>query len=148
MTQLSIRQAAQTTGLTEDTLRYYERIGLLLNVERASSGHRRYSEDELMWIGFVQRLRGTGMSLERIQTYIELWRQGEHTAPERKALLETHAAEVEAQIVRLQTSLAAIHFKLEHYRNLETEQSGETTCSTTRPERTVPERSLHTHKQN
>ena len=60
MTQLSIGQAAQATGLTEDTLRYYERLGLLLDVRRADSGHRRYNEDELAWIGFVQRLRGTG----------------------------------------------------------------------------------------
>lgn len=147
MTQLSISQAAQTTGLTEDTLRYYERIGLLLNVERASSGHRRYSEDELMWIGFVQRLRGTGMSLERIQTYVELWRQGEHTAPERKALLEAHAAEVKAQIIKLQTSLDAIYFKLEHYRSFGTEQGDDNTCSTARPERTVPKRSLRSDKR-
>ena len=148
MTQLSIRQAAQTTGLTEDTLRYYERRGLLLNVERASSGHRRYSEDELMWIGFVQRLRGTGMSLERIQTYVELWRQGDHTAPERKALLEAHAAEVEAQITKLQTSLDAIYFKLKHYRNLGPGQGDDNTCSMARPERTVPERSLRSDKRN
>lgn len=140
MDYLSIGQAAQATGLTEDTLRYYEQLGLLLDVRRADSGHRRYSKDELSWIGFVQRLRGTGMSLGRIHQYVELWRQGEHTVPERKALLEAHAAAVEAQVATLQASLETIHRKLEHYRDLEA-VSGDGDCPITRPERTVPKRS-------
>lgn len=140
MTQFSIGQAAQATGLTEDTLRYYERLGLLLDVQRADSGHRRYSEDELAWIGFVQRLRGTGMSLGRIQQYVELWRQGEHTVSERKALLEAHAAEVAAQVAKLQASLEIINLKLEHYRDLEAGRGDGSDCPIVRPERTVPKR--------
>lgn len=138
MTQFSIGQAARATGLTEDTLRYYERLGLLLEVQRADSGHRRYSEDELSWIGFVQRLRGTGMSLGRIKQYVALWQQGEHTVPERKALLEAHADEVEAQLAILQASLEVINLKLEHYRDLEAGRGGD--CPIVRPERTVPKR--------
>lgn len=141
MAYLSIGQVSQATGLTEDTLRYYEQLGLLLDVRRANSGHRRYSENELSWIGFVQRLRGTGMSLGRIQRYVDLWRGGEHTVPDRKALLEAHAAEVEAQVARLQASLETVYLKLEHYRDLEAGRGDGNDCPLERPERTVPTRS-------
>ena len=57
-TSLSIAEAADATGLTTHTLRYYERDGLLLDaVDRASSGHRRYSEDDVGWIRMITRLR-------------------------------------------------------------------------------------------
>lgn len=141
MTQFSIGQAAQATGLTDDTLRYYERLGLMPEVSRANSGHRRYSEDDIRWLEFLLRLRGTGMSLEHIQTYVALWRQGDHTVSERKALLEAHAAGIETQMTELQVSLDVIHFKLEHYRDLEAGLAGGDDCPLTRPKRKVPKRS-------
>lgn len=140
MTQLSIGQAAHYTGLTEDTLRYYERLGLV-EVKRSESGHRRYEAEDLKWLEFLVRLRGTGMSLERIQTYVTLWRQGDQTIAERKALLEAHAAEVEAQVAQSQASLNVIYFKLEHYQDLLAGRTQGDECPKIRPKRTVPKRS-------
>ena len=62
-TDLTIQQVAALTQLSEHTLRYYERIGLLDPVNRASSGHRRYSTGDIAWIEFLTRLRTTGMPI-------------------------------------------------------------------------------------
>jgi len=59
--ELTISEAAERTGLTRHTLRYYERDGLMLGVGRAGSGHRRYSERDLGWIELITKLRATGM---------------------------------------------------------------------------------------
>ncbi|GAA3826924.1 MerR family transcriptional regulator [Nocardioides panacisoli] len=68
MTGLSIAEAAERLGLTVDTLRYYEKDDLLLRaVPRASSGHRRYQEDDLRWIELVTRLRATGMPIRDVR---------------------------------------------------------------------------------
>lgn len=60
---LTIQQVAAATGLTEHTLRYYERIGLIHPIVRAGSGHRRYCERDIWWIEFLMKLRNTGMSI-------------------------------------------------------------------------------------
>ena len=73
MTALTIAEAAQETGLTTHTLRYYERDGLMLaSVDRSVSGHRRYSERDLTWIEMITRLRSTGMPIRDVRRYAEL----------------------------------------------------------------------------
>ncbi len=116
MPGLSIQQTAQETGLSIDTLRYYERIGLLAPSRDASSRHRRYSERDLAWIDFVTKLRSTGMPLSEIHQYIHLYQQGESTQAQRQRLLEAQAARVEARIAELREALAVIHKKIDGYR--------------------------------
>ncbi|QSF58556.1 MerR family transcriptional regulator [Nocardioides sp. zg-1228] len=88
MTGLSIAEAAARSGLTAHTLRYYERDGLLLHaVERAPSGHRRYTEEDLRWIEMVTRLRATGMPIRDVRRYAALVRAGDGTEAERLGLL-------------------------------------------------------------
>lgn len=113
---LSIGEAARASGLSEDTLRYYERIGLTPFVERASSGHRRYSPDDLQWLAFVTNMRKTGMSIETLQRYAELIRRaddGEDVKEEKRALLLAHAQSVREKIKELQTCLEVVDYKLE-----------------------------------
>ena len=86
----TIQRAAEETGLTADTLRYYERIGILPGIGRSQSGHRRFTDDDMGWIKLVQCLRATGMPLEDLHRYAELVQEGEHTAAERLRLLEAH----------------------------------------------------------
>ena len=86
----TIQRAAEETGLTADTLRYYERIGILPGIGRSQSGHRRFTDDDMGWIKLVQCLRATGMPLEDLHRYAELVQEGEHTAAERLSLLEAH----------------------------------------------------------
>ena len=113
---LTIAEAAAATGLSPHTLRYYERDGLLLDaVERASSGHRRYTERDLGWIHLLTRLRATGMPIREIREYADLVRQGEGTEPERMALLQAHRDAVRAQLAEVQEHLAAIEMKIDVY---------------------------------
>ncbi len=113
---LTIAEAAAATGLTPHTLRYYERDGLLLDaVERASSGHRRYTERDLGWIHLLTRLRATGMPIREIREYADLVRQGEGTEPQRMALLQAHRDAVRAQLAEVTEHLAAIEMKIDVY---------------------------------
>jgi DNA-binding transcriptional MerR regulator len=112
---LSISDAADATGLTAHTLRYYERAGLLDQVERDASGHRRYDERSIEWIVLCTRLRATGMPIRLIRQYAELVRAGEGNEPERLALLEAHREEVRRQLVEVENNLALIDYKIDLY---------------------------------
>ena len=116
VTSLSIAEAAEATGLTTHTLRYYERDGLLLDaVDRASSGHRRYSEDDLGWIRMVTRLRSTGMPIREVRQYADLVRAGDGNEAERLELLVAHRDRVRQQLDEVATHLAAIEYKIGLY---------------------------------
>lgn len=116
--RLTIAEAAERSGLSAHTLRYYERAGLLLGVARdGSSGHRRYGERDLEWIALCTKLRATGMPIRRIREYAELVRAGEGNWTERIALLEDHRAEVVAKIDELSANLELIDYKLGLYRD-------------------------------
>jgi DNA-binding transcriptional MerR regulator len=118
-TELSIQQVAEITQLSTHTLRYYERIGLLAPIERASSGHRRYSSQDIAWIDFLTRLRATGMPIREMQQFAELRRQGDRTFSQRRQLLEIHQQQVHRQIDELTQNLKVIQEKIQHYRELE-----------------------------
>lgn len=77
--RLSIGQFAARTGLSADTLRYYEKIGLLRHVARDASGFRVYGPRDLEWIGFILRLKDTGMALDDIIRYADLRECGDTT---------------------------------------------------------------------
>ncbi|MBI4782405.1 MAG: MerR family transcriptional regulator [Oscillatoriophycideae cyanobacterium NC_groundwater_1537_Pr4_S-0.65um_50_18] len=118
-TELSIQQVAAVTQLSTHTLRYYERIGLLAAIERASSGHRRYSGQDIAWINFLTRLRATGMPIREMQQFAELRRQGDHSLAQRRQLLEIHQRHVQQQLDELNRNLEVIQDKIQHYRELE-----------------------------
>jgi DNA-binding transcriptional MerR regulator len=113
-TEFSIQQVAQMTGLSIDTLRYYERIGLLEVVNRASSGHRRYSRKDLDWIALLIDLRETGMPLAEMLHFARLRRQGDATAHERLLLLEQHQRSLEQQMQKLERHKIALQQKIAH----------------------------------
>lgn len=120
---LTIAEAAERTGVSVHTLRYYERIGALLRPpERAPSGHRRYTEQDLAWITLLTRLRSTGMPISTLLRYAELAREGESSAGARKALLIAHRADVAERISHLQQDLKAIDYKINLYEQLERDQ--------------------------
>jgi len=113
---LTPAQMADKTGVNIDTLRYYEREGLINTVERASSGHRRYSADDVSWVEVLRCLRDTGMSIEQLRQYCDLGEQGDHTQPERMALLVQHKDIVLDQIAQLQQSIKLIDHKIDFYK--------------------------------
>ncbi|GHO63542.1 hypothetical protein KSC_024340 [Ktedonobacter sp. SOSP1-52] len=106
---------ARLTGLSIDTLRYYERIGLIHEVDRLSNTHRRYTDSDVQWIQFLLRLRDTGMSIQQMLSYARLQRLGESTLRERVALLKAHHEQVELHIQQLQEYLVVIDHKITTY---------------------------------
>jgi DNA-binding transcriptional MerR regulator len=121
--KLTIREAARELGLSEHTLRYYERIGLIHSIGRAGNTHRRYSPEDIGWIGFLAKMRSTGMPIRTLQRYVELTRQGDEPLPERLAILEAHREKVRADIDELRRNMDAIDFKISFYRG-ELEKKG------------------------
>jgi DNA-binding transcriptional MerR regulator len=116
--QLTIQQAAEATGLSVHTLRYYERIGLIHPINRAQNTHRRYSLDDVSWIEFLNRLRATGMSIQQMQRYAELQRQGDTTLSERVEMLQMLQCEAEARIDELREHLKLIRYKIRVYQSI------------------------------
>ena len=103
-------------GVSVDTLRYYERDGLLLRpVPRGGSGHRRYEEVDLRWVELVTRLRSTGMPIRDVRRYADLVRAGSGNEAERLAVLTTHRDQVLRQLTEVTTHLAAIETKIASY---------------------------------
>jgi DNA-binding transcriptional MerR regulator len=114
---LSISEAAERTGLSTHTLRYYERAGLMVReVDRASSSHRRYTLADIGWVEFLTKLRSTAMPIARVRQYVDLVRGGEETTRARLALLIEHRESVLAQLDEMTRSLAAIDVKIATYR--------------------------------
>jgi DNA-binding transcriptional MerR regulator len=115
----TIAEAAERTGVSTHTLRYYERIGALREPpERAPSGHRRYTERDVSWIAILTRLRATGMPIATMLRYAELAREGDATAAERKALLLAHRSEVLDRLAQLEQDLRMIDHKIARYDDL------------------------------
>lgn len=113
---IPIAEAAEISGVSTHTLRYYERAGLMLTpVDRASSSHRRYSPADLSWVAFLTRLRMTGMPIAGIRRYTELVREGASTIAERRELLVAHRERVREELADITASLRAIDHKIDIY---------------------------------
>jgi DNA-binding transcriptional MerR regulator len=115
MTTYGPAEAAERSGFSIDTLRYYEREGILPPVARNSGGRRRYSDDDLAMLDFLRCLRDTGMPIERLRRYGELARS-DRTMPERLALIEEHTKVVESRIAELESQRARLEEKAAWYR--------------------------------
>ncbi|WP_344857048.1 MerR family transcriptional regulator [Planomonospora alba] len=111
-------QVAEETGFSLDTLRYYERIGLLERVGRNAAGQRRFTQQDIGWLGMIRCLRDTGMPIAEMLRFAELTREGEHTIRDRIALLEAHDRRVEAQVANLREKQAALRNKIGYYRGV------------------------------
>ena len=109
-------EAAEQSGFSLDTLRYYERIGLLGGISRAPSGHRRFGDDDLEWLGVLRCLRDTGMPIARMHRYAALSREGEPTLADRLRLLTEHDAQVSERIALLQAQRQHLQEKIDWYR--------------------------------
>lgn len=112
---ISIGDVAEATGLSVHTLRYYEDEGLIPEVARNGAGHRRYRPDHIRWIGLLERLRASGMSMARMRRYVDLAVRGDDTAPERRALLEEHEADIADRIAELEECRSIVRAKIALY---------------------------------
>ena len=114
MTTWTIGEAAAKCGLTQHTLRWYERIGLLGSIERGGDGRRRFSDGDLDWLSLLTKLRATGMPVRDMQRYAELVRSGAGHA-ERLELLKRHREQVRRAIASQRECLKLLDAKVSSY---------------------------------
>ena len=115
---MTIREIAAKTNMSTDTLRYYERIGLLPPVPRNAAGIRNYDEYFVNFINFIKKLKASGMSLEHIIDYIRLAEMGDATIQERKKLLADARETLLDKINSLQLVAELADYQLRNYENL------------------------------
>ena len=111
----AIAQAAERSGLSIDTLRYYERIGLVEPPARDSGGRRSYSEEDLNWLEFLTKLCTTGMPIRMMREYAQLRMPGPGTAARRRQILVDHRKDVLDRIAELQGCLESLNYKIGIY---------------------------------
>jgi DNA-binding transcriptional MerR regulator len=112
---LHIGEVATRTGRSVHAIRWYEAQGLVPGVERDGGGRRVYTEHHVGWLEFMDRLRGTGMSVAQMRAYTALVKKGSAALGERRALLRAHQARVLENIARWTEALTLIEAKLEFY---------------------------------
>ena len=112
---MTIAQASQKYGLSADTLRYYERIGLIPPVPRNKSGIRDYDEESCSWIELMKCMRAAGVQIEALIEYVQLFRKGDETIGARKALLMEQREQLRARMEDMQRSLDQLNEKIAFY---------------------------------
>lgn len=115
----SIGAVSKRTGISIDTLRFYERVGLTPNIERTPGGQRVYNDQDLAFLEFAQKMRATGMPLEALSRYVALMKRGIETVPERRAMLQQYAADVEARLAELEKAQDALRMTISWYQAIE-----------------------------
>ncbi|MDD3920716.1 MAG: MerR family transcriptional regulator [Eubacteriales bacterium] len=112
---MTIAEVAKKYELTPDTLRYYERIGLLPQVGRTTGGIRDYTEEDCRWVEYIKCMRSAGVSVETLIEYVRLFRMGKETIPARKKLLLEQREQIVARINEMNAVLAKLDWKLDGY---------------------------------
>ena len=112
---MRIAEVSKKYDISADTLRYYERIGLLEHVRRNESGIRDYNEADCARIQFIKCMRGANVSIEALIEYMQLFAEGDSTVAARKALLEEQRDLVQERINEMQAGLDRLNYKIENY---------------------------------
>ncbi|MBC2183814.1 MerR family transcriptional regulator [Listeria sp. FSL L7-0233] len=112
---MNIKEASEKSGVSADTIRYYERIGLIPPVHRNENGVRKFGAEDLRWIQFSRQMRRAGLSIEALIDYLALFREGEHTLEARAELLKEQRIELKNRINVMQDALDRLDFKIDNY---------------------------------
>ena len=112
---MMIAEVSKKFELSQDTLRYYERIGLTPNVNRNKSGIRDYTDEDCKWTEFVKCMRNAGLPIEVLIKYLDLFQQGDNTHNERKELLVKQRNMLARKIEEMQETLERLNYKIENY---------------------------------
>lgn len=115
---MSITEVSKKYGLSPDTLRYYERIGLIPPVHRTAGGVRDYTEADCNWVEFIKCMRGAGIQVEALIDYVSLFQQGEATADARKQILIEQRDQLQERLQEMQATLERLNAKIEHYEEI------------------------------
>ncbi|GAA3609844.1 MerR family transcriptional regulator [Secundilactobacillus similis] len=112
---MNINEVSKKFDLTKDTLRYWERMGLLPEITRNKSGYRNYTEHDLNWVFYIQVLRKAGMSVEALIEFVKLYREGSQTAESRKSLLIDQQTDLKEQMAAMKKTIDYLTYKIDHY---------------------------------
>jgi len=112
---MMIAEVSKKYDLSPDTLRYYERVGLLPNIHRSQSGIRDYTEEDCHWIEFIKCMRSAGLSIEVLIEYVTLFQQGDVTIEKRKQLLIEQRVSLLQKMEDMRETLERLNFKINSY---------------------------------
>lgn len=112
---MTIKEVSQKYNISQDTLRYYERIGMIPKVTRTASGIRNYQESDLNWVELVICMRSAGLPVEALIEYVELYQQGDQTFGARLELLQEQRRNLEEQQKQLQAAMNKLDYKISRY---------------------------------
>ncbi len=115
---MKIAEVSKRYGISADTLRYYERIGILQGIPRNASGIRDYNEANCKTVEFVKCMRDAGMSIEALAEYMDLFYRGDETMERRKAILQNQREDIRRRIVELEDALSRLDYKIDHYEDV------------------------------
>jgi DNA-binding transcriptional MerR regulator len=112
---MTIAEVSKKYDLSADTLRYYERIGLLPTVNKNSSGNRDYTEEDCRWVQFIKCMRSAGLSIEILIEYVSLFQKGNSTVSARKELLLEQRKQIAEKMEELKNTLNYLDNKIDGY---------------------------------
>lgn len=112
---MTISEVSRKYGLTADTLRYYERIGLIPPVHKNSSGNRDFTEEDCNWVEFIKCMRNSGLSIEALIDYVAMFQKGNSTIKARKHLLMEQRDLLAERIEEMQATLKRLDKKIDGY---------------------------------
>ena len=112
---MTITEVSKKFDLSQDTLRYYERIGLFPGVNRNKSGIRDYTEEDCRWVEFIKCMRNAGLPIEVLIEYVALFRQGDETIEARKELLTEQRKLLTEKMEAMKKTMERLDYKIERY---------------------------------
>lgn len=113
---MTIAEVSEKFGLTHDTLRYYERIGLIPPVNRNRSGNREYTEEDMKWVDFIKCMRqSAGLPVEALIEYVSLFQKGDETLVTRKELLIEQRDRLAAKLEEMTRTFERLNDKIDRY---------------------------------
>ena len=112
---MTIKEVCEKFDITPDTLRYYERVGVIPEVNRTPGGIRDYKEEDIAWVENAVCMRSAGVPVEMLIEYVKLYQQGDETLEARKNLLMEAKNEVQKQLDKYQATMDRLNFKISRY---------------------------------
>lgn len=112
---MTITEVSKKFDLSQDTLRYYERIGLIPTVNRNKSGIRDYTEEDCGWVEFIKCMRNAGLPIEVLIEYVRLFAQGDETTEARKELLVDQRKKLVTKMENMKKTLERLDYKIGRY---------------------------------
>lgn len=116
---MTITEVSKKYNLTQDTIRYYEKIKLLPAIPRTKSGIRNFDNESCKWIEFIKCMRSAGMPIEALIKYVELFKKGKKTVSSRKELLIKQRTNLSKKLEEIQNTIERLDHKIKLYNEIE-----------------------------